>query len=488
MPLNSGLDESHIVCEKYEKGARMGRRGLVIVLVGILVLAGAAGASAAPFAYITNQGDMTVSVIDTATNTVTATVIVESSPTGVAVSPDGSRVYVANLGSNMVSVIDATKTPPAVIANVTVIGSSPFGVAVSQDGSRVYVTNRDSNNVSVIDATKTPPVVIAAVAVGGSPLGVAVSPDGSRVYVANGGGGAAGVSVIDTTKTPPVVSATLRVGISPFGVAVSPDGSRAYVTNSFSSTVSVIDTTTTPPVVTATVPVGNFPTGIPFGVAVSPDGSRVYVANSGSSSVSVIDVTKAPPVAIATVTVGAEPLGVAVTPDGSHVYVANSGSTTVSVIDATKTPPVVSATVPVGRTPFAFGKFISPLIPFAAFSVKLDNVQLSTGSYQLTSTFTLGAGSDGIAPLTEPVTIRVGTSSITIPAGSFQQNSQGFVFLGLIGVAAVQVHISPQGSNTFTFKAQVTGASLSGTVNPVTVGLMIGDDTGTTTVTAILEP
>ena len=41
--------------------------------------------------------DNTVSVIDTATNTVTATVPVGSYPIGVAVTPDGTKVYVAKL-------------------------------------------------------------------------------------------------------------------------------------------------------------------------------------------------------------------------------------------------------------------------------------------------------------------------------------------------------------------------------------------------------
>jgi YVTN family beta-propeller protein len=61
---------------------------------------------AAPFVYVTNSGDNTVSVIDTATNTVTATVKVGYYPDGIAVSPDRTRVYVTNYNSNTTSVID----------------------------------------------------------------------------------------------------------------------------------------------------------------------------------------------------------------------------------------------------------------------------------------------------------------------------------------------------------------------------------------------
>jgi YVTN family beta-propeller protein len=51
-------------------------------------------------AYITNQGSNNVSVIATASNTVTATIPVGHAPGGVSVTPDGSRVYVANAGSD----------------------------------------------------------------------------------------------------------------------------------------------------------------------------------------------------------------------------------------------------------------------------------------------------------------------------------------------------------------------------------------------------
>ncbi|MFD5428331.1 beta-propeller fold lactonase family protein, partial [Streptomyces sp. NPDC127084] len=132
-------------------------------------------------------------------------------PQVVAVSPDGTRAYVTNLSSNSVSVIDtATNTVSATIAAV----GTPFGVAVSPDGTRIYVTNVGANTVSVIDtATNT---VIATVAVGTEPFGVAVTPDGTRAYVTNGN--ATTVSVIDTATN--TVIATVAVGTDPLGVAI----------------------------------------------------------------------------------------------------------------------------------------------------------------------------------------------------------------------------------------------------------------------------
>ena len=86
------------------------------------------------------------------------------------------------------------------------VGQFPFGVAITPDGTKVYVANFDSNNVSVIDAaTKS---VTAVVNVGQFPFGVAVTPDGTKIYVANFGSN--NISVIDIATNK--VTATVDVG------------------------------------------------------------------------------------------------------------------------------------------------------------------------------------------------------------------------------------------------------------------------------------
>jgi|SRR6516165_4260777 YVTN family beta-propeller protein len=148
--------------------------------------------SLAQNAYITNGSfsNNNVSVINTVTNAVIATIPVGANPYSVAVTADGSKAYVTNTGSQTVSVIDtATNTVTATIP----AGTFPLGVAVTPDGSKVYVTNPSGvQSVSVIAAATN--TVIATIPVGG-PDGVAVSPDGSKVYVADSFGS---VAVIDT--------------------------------------------------------------------------------------------------------------------------------------------------------------------------------------------------------------------------------------------------------------------------------------------------
>jgi len=143
-------------------------------------------------AYITNQRSGTVSVIDTATDAVSATIPVGLTPDGVAVSPGGSKVYVTNASSNTVSVIDAaTNTVSATIP----VGVTPIGVAITPDGRKAYVANVSSSTVSVIDtATNT---VITKIAVGSQPIafGVFIQPPAPRFAGVPGSKNCHGMSV-----------------------------------------------------------------------------------------------------------------------------------------------------------------------------------------------------------------------------------------------------------------------------------------------------
>ena len=294
------------------------------------------------YAYIANQGANTVSVVNTATNVIVATVAVGTNPLGVSVSPDGSRVYITNFSSDNVSVIN---TATNVVVATVAVGTRPYGISVSPDGSRVYVSNRTSGSATVSVINTATNIVVATVAVGSSPAGVSVSPDGSRVYVSNNISNT--ISVINTATN--TVVATVAVGSGPVGASVSPDGSRVYVSSYNSNSVSVINTATN--TVAATVTVGTNPVGI----SVSPDGSRVYATNYGANTISVINT--ATNAVVATVGVGTNPFGVSVSPDGSRVYVTNISSSDVSVINtATNT---VAATVAVGLYPNSFGNFVS---------------------------------------------------------------------------------------------------------------------------------
>ena len=121
---------------------------------------------------------------------------------GIAVSPDGKKVYVT--GSGYTDVID-TETNKVI---ATVETSESSGVVVSPDGTKVYVTDNGNGNVFVVNTASN--AVIAKVPVGSLPYGIAVTPDGKKVYVVNS---MDAVSVIDTASNN--VTATVNVGNNP---------------------------------------------------------------------------------------------------------------------------------------------------------------------------------------------------------------------------------------------------------------------------------
>ncbi|MFN7919423.1 MAG: NHL repeat-containing protein [Bryobacteraceae bacterium] len=136
------------------------------------------------------------------------------------------------------------------------------------------------------------------------------------------------------------------------------------------------------------------------------------------------------------------------------------------------------------------GAGIVSLAPFAAFQAKGELKQVSPGVYEfgVKDTVTLGAASDGIRPLVEDVTVRLGSLEVVIPAGSFRQDSKGrFKFEGIIGGVTVSAMITPLGGRQFEFRTEGSNARLTGGVNPVTVGLVIGDDGGSAEVKVEME-
>lgn len=99
------------------------RRFSVLLILGFLLQTGLPlSLCAAPFAYITNAADDTVSIIDVATNTVAATVPVGFAPTGLAVTPDGTWVYAANNASDNVSMIS---TATNIVTGTVSVGNLP---------------------------------------------------------------------------------------------------------------------------------------------------------------------------------------------------------------------------------------------------------------------------------------------------------------------------------------------------------------------------
>jgi len=310
---------------------------------------------AAPFAYVPNSSSNNVSIVDTASNKVVATVFVGTTPYGVAtvVAPTETFALIANADSNNVSVIRTFEnlTTNAVVFQKLLdvpVGRGPHGIAADPAGKFAYVTNSTDGTVSKIDLSNYT-VAAAAIAVGSNPLGILVTPDGTSIYVANNSSGT--VSVISTADNTRIV--TVPVGTNPSGIAVNPAGTFVYVANSGSNSVSVIKT-----VDNSVITHNDIHFATPTGVAVNPTGTLVYITNTGSASVSLFD-TATNNVNSPNIIVGNNPFGVSLNTLGTFTYVVNSTGNTVSVIDnSTNTEKLPRITV--GSVPRALGSFIAP--------------------------------------------------------------------------------------------------------------------------------
>ncbi len=196
-------------------------------------------------------------------------------PAGIAASPDGRRLYVAENLSNKIAVIDTATDK--VITKIEV-GEYPYDCAISRDGKRVYVSNWGSRTISVIDTTTDK--AAASIQVGDHPNDIELARDGRTLFVANANSNT--VSVVDTAQSKEIeaISTALHpkspIGSTPNAVALSADEKTLFIANADNNNVAIVDVSRRGESrVKGFIPVGWYPTS----VRVSRDGRRLFVAN-----------------------------------------------------------------------------------------------------------------------------------------------------------------------------------------------------------------
>lgn len=286
--------------------------------------------------YVANSGDSSVSVIDGATNTVTA-VGTGTTPVSVAVNPVTNQIYVANQNSSSVTIIDGATNATTTVS----VGTSPDYLAVNPVTNKIYVADYIGNNVTVIDGASN---TTSTVATGLRPEAIAVNPVTNKIYVVNYVANT--VTVIDGA-TNNVVS-TVNVGARPTSVAANPVTNVIYVANGSDNTLSVIDGASN--TIVTTLPVGQFPQNL----AVNPVTNKIFVSNTVSGTVTVID--GASETVVMTVPVQLVAGRISVNPGTNQIYVANECGTdsscsspgSVTVIDGTT---YAATSYPAGLSP-----------------------------------------------------------------------------------------------------------------------------------------
>ncbi|WP_018332049.1 SMP-30/gluconolactonase/LRE family protein [Actinomycetospora chiangmaiensis] len=251
---------------------------------------------------VVNAGQATQSVqlVEAATGRVTQTLPYPNPKavfTGVAFSPDGRTLFVSGGGQNLVRRYgltngQATEGPSIPLPTTSPTGAPiqpfPSGLAVTPDGTRLVVADQQADAVSVVDLASG---AVTTTGAGHRPRGVAVSPDGRTAWVADEGGTT--VAVVDLSGAVPAQTGSVAVGTHPNTLVRSADGRTLYAADGDSDQVSVIDTASRAVSRTFSLaPYPNAPVGTnPDGLALSPDERTLYVANAGNNDVAVLDTT-----------------------------------------------------------------------------------------------------------------------------------------------------------------------------------------------------
>jgi YVTN family beta-propeller protein len=436
------------------------------LLLALSFCLGTAVAHAEPFAYVTNAFGPSVSVIDTATSQVVATVAFPagSAPYSVAISPDLKKVYVTSMdawsgcGTNAgVYVIDTATN--ALGSGHIAVGCEPTGIAITPDGRYAYVANQLDSTISVIDTNAGTVSTTISLPSGTTLANIAIAPDGKHAYATAPGPGA--VIVVDTA-TNAAVGAPIVVGGAALGLAVSPDGSQVYVANNDNlGSVSVIDTATNTVVTTFSG------LSYPFAVTFSPDGKLAYVTGGGSAFLAIID-TASQTVVNTLTTVGGT--SIAVTADGRQAYVSSENGNTVTVVDTATAMPVFT----INGLNSPRGVAARPLPP----GIPVPDV---TGDTQAAATAALTAAGLVTGSITQQASTTVAPGSIISQnpaAGSLVGNGTPVALVASSGVSVPNTTGDSQASasSAITAAGLVVGTVTQQASGSVAVGNVISQD------------
>jgi YVTN family beta-propeller protein len=340
--------------------------------------------------YVTNERSGNVSLINRQSGEVVGTILVGKNPRGVAVNPRKERlkVYVANSGSNSISVIDPNTN--AVENEIPVrFGKGPEAIAVariSQEKDLIFVANFGSNNVSVIDASTLQEA--DKIDVGNGPVAIAADPpfeafSGTRflstsdintlrnyretymnVYVANKHSKSVSVLKINvqTGRCEEVIP--VEVEWDPISLSVDYLRGKVYVANNSFDDLSVISIPELAKgnVLTSVRAIKNVGPSA-TGVFADPDFDRIYFLKEAPGEIVIMRLLEGGtrtahsmmPALMGSMPVGLSPRAFALDPEGRKIYVVNRGENSVMVID--KTTKQREIVIPVGEKPYGLAIF-----------------------------------------------------------------------------------------------------------------------------------
>ena len=292
-------------------------------------------------AFVTNEKDNTVSVIDTETAKVIETINVGERPRGITLAKDGKWLLIAASDDSRIEVYD-TDTYEQI--KVLPSGPDPELFALHPNDKLLYIANEDDNLVTVVDIDTGK--IVTSIPVGVEPEGMGMSPDGK--YLVNTSETTNMAHFIDTSTNKIVQN--ILVDQRPRVAEFAPDGKQLWVTSEIGGTVSVIDPTTFKIIkkVSFKVPGITSETVQPVGVKMLKDNSKAFVALGPANRVAVVDMKTFEVEKY--ILVGQRVWNLAFTPDEKFLISTNGASNDITMIDVAKLRGVKS--IKTGRYPW----------------------------------------------------------------------------------------------------------------------------------------
>jgi YVTN family beta-propeller protein len=323
-------------------------------------------------AYVPNNNG-TLSVIDTPTDTVIATISGFNHPFCATVSPNGKLLYVCNEDNSVVAVDTTTNTVithialPGVIGFIGDEGSEPQ-IAFSPLGERAFVISSGGGVNSQLFVINTfTNTVINSTSFGSTfLLAIAAAPLGDRVFIASSNG----VQVVDAYTLATI--ATIAPGHEIFDLALTRIGFPLYASDESgllggTSGVLVIDTIANAVITTVPLPASPSNPAFVTGLALTPDNLQLYAEElffNGNSTVTVINTLDSS--VNTTITANGTTLtAIAPSLDGTQMLAVNSVlslSTNSSVDVITTADNTISNSITVGIFPISIAT--QPLFAF----------------------------------------------------------------------------------------------------------------------------
>lgn len=414
--------------------------------------------------YISNQQTTNISVIDSDTNTISATIPISAGNSQTNVfSNDGTTLYQTGADNGRLFIVDVASNT---VTNSFAVGTSAFGVVFHPDGTTAYVMNSGSNNISVIDTgTET---ISATIALSDSPRFGTVIPDGSKLYVGRGNA----VNAIDTSNN--TIVATISAS-NIYNVTFSFDQPVVYASDWSTGRVYVINTNSD--TIIASIVVGSLPHYVTMDYYKN---ETLYVGNFTTDNISIINTGSN---TVTQTVSGIDAVRqVNPSPDGSQLYAPKSLGQVLVLDSQTYT---TTSTISIGGFPGNAGVFN----PFIAWQTDgssswntasnwSPNIVPDNGNFQYDN-----IKAYFVDTITSPTTVTLGSSVIV--QDLYFRSSQAYTIAGsAINLSGTPSIVIGTGNGAHEISANLgLGGDLTITQTPSTTVTISGQILGSQAVT-----